>query len=377
MSSFDPHRLTLARWAAGMTKTDLARELELSPASVSQYEAGNTVPQASVTAQMALVLGVHVGYFQQPPGRRSPSPTTRSFFRSLRATRQWERDQADALSEHAYDLVAFLEQRIRLPEVTIPSIPVTAGASRSEIEAVAAKVRSACGVQEGRPIANVVRLLEAQGVVVCRLAAGSDRVDAFSRWFASRPLVILWDGKNDKARSRFDAGHELAHLVIHHEPEFSDRVQERQAHAFAAALLMPGDSIADQLPRRPPRATDWEALKVVQMRWGVSIAALLYRARELGTLPEAGFRRAMTRYNQLGLRLSDGEALGEPERPRLLTDAVQTLLDHKLWSVDDLAEHLLFTRRQVEQVIGELSIGQDKQPGARADSSGQVIRLRR
>jgi Zn-dependent peptidase ImmA (M78 family)/transcriptional regulator with XRE-family HTH domain len=338
-----------------MTRTDLARELGLSPASVSQYEAGNTAPPSFVVAQMALALGVHSGYFEKSASRRSPSTTTRSFFRSLRATRQWERDQADALTEHAYDLVSFVEQRIRLPKVAIPSFPVRSVASRREVEAVAAEARRAFGIEIGRPIANVVRLIEANGVVVCRLRTGSVKVDAFSRWFSSRPVVVLWDGKNDKARSRFDTAHELGHLVMHHEPEFGDQVQERQAHAFAAALLMPADAILDHLPRRPPRVADWEQLKAAQRRWGVSIAALLYRARELGTLPEAGFRRAMTRYNQLGLRAFDGQALGEPEQPRLLVEAVETLLAHKDWTLNDLAEALLFTRRQLVQIVGEIA----------------------
>jgi Zn-dependent peptidase ImmA (M78 family)/transcriptional regulator with XRE-family HTH domain len=376
MTSFDPHRLTLARWAAGTTKTDLARELGLSPASVSQYEAGNTAPPSSVVAQMALVLGVHSGYFERSSSRRAPSTATRSFFRSLRATRQWERDQADALTEHAYDLVSFVEQRIRLPGIEIPALPVGSGASRQEVEVVAGDVRRAWALEPARPIANVVRLIEANGVVVCRLRAGSDRVDAFSRWFSSRPVVVLWDGKNDKARSRFDTAHELGHLVMHHEPEFSDQVQERQAHAFAAALLMPAEVIVDHLPRRPPRAADWEQLKAAQRRWGVSVAALLYRARELGTLTEAGFRRAMTRYNQLGLRATDGQALGEPERPRLLVEAVETLLTHRAWTLDDLAEALLFNRRQLQQILGEVAT-EDGPSGGGREAGDVVVPFRR
>ena len=163
----------------------------------------------------------------------------------------------------------------------------------------------------------------------------------------------------------------LGHLVMHHEPEFSDQVQERQAHAFAAALLMPAEVIVDHLPRRPPRAADWDQLKAAQRRWGVSVAALLYRARELGTLPEAGFRRAMTRYNQLGLRAVDGQALGEPERPRLLAEAVETLLTHKAWTLDDLAEALLFTRRQLQQILGEIATENEARGDGR--EAGDVV----
>jgi Zn-dependent peptidase ImmA (M78 family)/transcriptional regulator with XRE-family HTH domain len=355
MAPFDPRRLALARSAAGKTKSDLARDLGLSPASISQYEAGNTSPRAAVVAEMALVLGVHPGYFERTPGRRQISAASRSFFRSLRATRQWERDEADALSEHVYDVVFFIESRVTLPSSDVPSLPVGGQASRSEVEQVAAALRQDWDVAAGRPIANVVRLMESRGVFVCRPPAISHRVDAFSRWFDTRPLVVLSDGKQDKARSRFDAAHELAHLVMHHEPEFSDRVQERQANAFAAAILMPAGEVMEDLPSRPPRGGDWDRLMEAQRRWGVSIAALLYRAKELGALSDAAFRRAMTRYNELRLSTHDGTALGPPEAPRLLPEAVQALMSHNRWTYENLAAELRFTLRQLNAVLGSLS----------------------
>jgi Zn-dependent peptidase ImmA (M78 family)/transcriptional regulator with XRE-family HTH domain len=374
MGTFDPYRLTLARWASGMTKSELATALGLSPASVSQYESGNTQPRSSTIAEMAIALGVPASYFEASPDRRRPSPTTRSFFRSLRATRQWERDQADALAEHAYDLVAYVERRVSLPAANVPSFPIAMEASRTEIEKVAAKVRLEWNVEEGRPVANVVRLMESKGVAVCRLPATSQRVDGFSRWFETRPLVLLWDGKNDKARSRFDAAHELAHLVMHHEPDLTDKLQERQAHAFAAAFLMPAEHVIDELPRRPPRGADWDRLKGLQRRWGVSIAALLYRSRELGTLPEAGFRRAMTRYNQAGLRSYDGQALGTPEEPRLVAGATGALLHHNRWSADRLAQELRLARIQLDTLVGDLTENDASQP---TESLATVVSLHR
>lgn len=358
MGAFDPYRLTLARWAAGKTKAELAESLGLSPASISQYEAGNTIPKPIVVAKMAMALGVPSTYFDISSARRRPSPTTRSFFRSLRATRQWERDQADALAEHAYDLIAYVDQRVKLPAVTVPSMPVTRTTTRGEIERVAAAVRDHWEVPDGRPVANVIRLLEAKGVAVCRLSERTYKVDGFSRWFERRPLVLLWDGKNDKARSRFDACHELAHLVIHHEPDLTDKLQERQADAFAAAFLMPAEQVVEHLPRRPPRGTDWDRLRELQRQWGVSMAALLYRSRELGTLPEAGFRRAMTRYNQLALRHHDGQILGEPEQPRLIAGATYALLRHNGWTTEQLAQELHLSRGQLDELLGAANMAE-------------------
>jgi len=55
---------------------------------------------------------------------------------------------------------------------------------------------------------------------------------------------VLASDKGDAAVSRFDAAHELGHLIMHHDAEPGDLYMERQADAFAAAFLMPAETIA-------------------------------------------------------------------------------------------------------------------------------------
>jgi Zn-dependent peptidase ImmA (M78 family)/transcriptional regulator with XRE-family HTH domain len=320
---FDPRRLTLARWSAHLTKRDLAERSGLSPASITQYEAGRTLPPPATLAKLALAVGVPVRYFERRADRRRPDPAARSFFRSLRSTPQRDRDRADALAEHIFDVIDYLDQRVTLPGPQVPQIQ-PGSSSREEIEGVASEVREAWHVPEG-PIANVVRLLEAHGVVVVRPDSAGTKLDAFSRWFGDRPLVLLWADKGDKARSRFDAAHELGHLVMHSDPDPLDREQERQANMFASAFLMPAEQIARYLPRRAPSARDWPAVLDQRKHWGVSAKALLYRSRELGAVNETSFRRAMIAYNQNGIHSADGSALGFPEAPLLLARAIQAL----------------------------------------------------
>ena len=320
---FDSRRLTLARWSAHLTKRELAERSGLSPASITQYEAGRTLPPPATLAKLALAVGVSVRYFERRADRRRPDPGARSFFRSLRSTPQRDRDHADALAEHVFDLVDHLDQRVTLPEPEVPQIqPRSPG--REEMERIAGEVREAWQVPDG-PIANVVRLLEAHGVIVVRLDSGGTRLDAFSRWFGERSLVMLWADKGDKARSRFDAAHELGHLVMHADPDPLDREQERQANMFASAFLMPAGQVGNYLPRRAPTAKDWPVILDHRKHWGVSAKALLYRSRELGALNEPSFRRAMVAYNQRGVNSADGSALGDPEAALLLARAIQAL----------------------------------------------------
>lgn len=352
LKEFDARRLTLARWSVGMTKREVADRVGVSAASISQYEAGNTQPRPDVSRRIALALGMPIEYFYSFSDRRSPRLEARSFFRSLRSTRQWQRDQADAIAEHLYDLVEHLDRRLRLPAVDIPAIPISLDRpSRASVERAALLVREKWGMPNG-PVSHTVRLLEAHGAIVARLPGIDHQVDAFSRWFEKRPVVLLSAQKQDKGRSRFDSAHELGHLVLHQEPEPGDRALERQAHVFAASFLMPADEILGSLPERLSRPEHWEQLFEARSRWGVSAAALLYRARELNVLSEASFRRSMTHLNKMGLRRHDGDALGEPEQPRLLMEAVLRMREEFGLEPEDLAAELRFSERQMNQILG-------------------------
>jgi len=127
--------------------------------------------------------------------------------------------------------------------------------------------------------------------------------------------------KDDKARSRFDAAHELGHLVLHHDAEPGNRIVENQAHDFAAEFLMPQAEIAGELPRR----VDWDRLLVAKRRWGVSLKALVHRAHKLGLFGESAYRSAMVTLARWG----DPEPgdLGPREAPVLLIKAIEMLAE--------------------------------------------------
>jgi len=345
IGTFDPRRLTLARWAAELTKRDLADRAGISPASITQYEAGKTIPPAAVVARLAMACGVSATYLQHVGDRRRPDMSARSFFRSLRSTPQRDRDRADALAEHVFDLVDWLDRQVHLPVVDVPHIPPRS-IDRDEIERIAGEVRLSWQMQPG-PVSHVVRLLESRGVIVSRLISGGRSLDAFSRWFGDRPLVVLWADKGDKARSRLDAAHELGHLVMHTDADPLSHEQERQANMFASAFLMPASDVRSHLVARAPLQGEWGEVMRRRAHWGVSAKALLYRSREMGVLSETAFRRAMQTYARRDMRSHDGSELGVPEAPVLLSRAADTLG----LSAEQLATHTHLPQIQVDAAM--------------------------
>lgn len=343
-SVFDPVRLRLARQAAMLTKKDLASTVGVTPAAVSQYESGTHSPSAKVAAALALALGLPVGFFaaDRPLGQ---APTTAAHFRSLRATTQQERDRAFTHALLTWELVGVLERDVRLPAFDLPTdLSVQADEPTSDAAGAAQRTREYLGIGSG-PIPNVVRLLESRGVACTRLPAQTRRVFAFSCAFPGRPVVVLATERGGLAASRFDAAHELGHLVMHHDEEPASHPVERQAHAFAAEFLAPAHEIADELPRR----ADWSAYLKLKREWGMSIQALLYRARTLGVMSEHVYRRAVTELNARGWRQHEpGDDL-LAEAPLLLRRALEVAGERGV-GVDDVATAARLPTELVAQI---------------------------
>jgi Zn-dependent peptidase ImmA (M78 family)/transcriptional regulator with XRE-family HTH domain len=313
--TFERARLRVARELVGLSQAQLADKLDLTPAAVSQFESGAARPSPATVANLSAALEVPASFFAQPL-----TETHEGFFRSLRRTAVADRRRARAIAHIAHDLALHASAAGHFADSSVPHIPASGlDAELDEIEDIAARVRALWGIPAG-PIHDVVGLLEDHGVVVIRLPLGSADVDAFSLPFPDHPVVVLGTDKNDRARSRFDAAHELAHLVTHGEQIWGLKQVETQAHQFAAALLMPADEIRNHLPQ----TVDWPKLFELKRHWQVSLAALLMRARTLHRIPESTYLTAIKTASARGWRRVEPLPLGPPEQPRHLLNFIHS-----------------------------------------------------
>jgi Zn-dependent peptidase ImmA (M78 family)/DNA-binding XRE family transcriptional regulator len=339
---FDPSRLALARRRAALPRTRLGALVGVTPSAITQFEKGQSRPTLPVLQQLAENLDVSVEFFRA--GRALPSlPASGAHFRSLRSTTALQREQALAFGELTLAVFAALEDHVRLPAVSLPDFAVPDDLGPDDIARLARRAREQLGVARG-PVPHVVRLLEAHGVVVVRLDDVSQKVDAFSHQQGHRPLVMLNPAKDDKARSRFDAAHELGHLLLHHDAEPGSRLVERQAHQFAAEFLAPAAEIVDDLPHR----LDWPSLHQLKRRWGISLKALLVRAHALGRMTEGTCRRGMQQLAAAGL--PERGPLGPPEAPVLLPRALHLVGPTEQHGLQALADGAGLTVEEVVRV---------------------------
>lgn len=294
--NFNPSRLALARRRRGLTKVQLADRLSLTYRALVGYEIGEYPPSPEMLEAIASILEFPGEFFI---GSDLESVAARDVsFRSLSKMTAKHREVALAQSELALYLSKWLEERFELPAVDMPELQ-----QETDPEAAAEALRSYWGLGQ-LAIRNVVHLLESKGVRVFSLNIESSDVDAISTWKGGMPFVFL-NGYKSPERGRFDAAHELGHLILHRHGAPLGRVAEDEAHRFAAAFLMPRASVLAHAPRF---ASVPELVKLKKI-FGVSLAAINYRLHELKLISDWHYRSLSIELSKRGYRTSEPEPL--------------------------------------------------------------------
>ncbi|KMS53533.1 XRE family transcriptional regulator [Novosphingobium barchaimii LL02] len=355
---FNPARLDLAMDRSRKTARALADIADVTVVSLSQIRSGKQVPQEATVGRIALALGFPVEFFYGEDVDTLPEAAVS--FRSLSSVTKRERNAAIAAGGIAYLVSDWLHANYRLPAPNL----VDDGPERNP--AVAARaLRAAWGLGE-KPIGNFIKLLEAKGIRVFSLAENTKNVDAFSCWRNDEPFIFLNTFKTTE-RSRFDAAHELGHLVLHkHGGSNQGKQAEAEANAFASSFLMPRADIISEMPR----VHSLTQIIRAKGRWGVSAAALTYRLHKIGLLSD-------WQYRGFNIQLRSDYGSEEPDSMPRETSALWKMVLDDLWEQKrtraDIAKQLDIPHGELENLLFGLTAAKETPPARNAKPALSVV----
>lgn len=308
----NPSRLTAARKRRGWTLKKLADEAGISTKSLSTYENAHQEPTEQVVQILASKLGVTVNFLTADDLDEIPLEAVS--FRALSKMTARTRDRGLASGRVAIMINDWIESRFTLPKSDLPTL------TGRVPEAAAEELRVRWGLGQ-QPIGNLIHLLEAHGVRVYSLTHENADLDAFCLYWHGQPFVFLGTEKSAE-RSRFDAAHELGHLVLHGEDrEPHGLTAEQEANRFAAAFLMPRSGVLAQGLRNATA----QRILVAKRRWNVAAMALAHRTNELGLMTEWCYRSVCVDLSRMGYRRGEPAGMGVHESSQLLTKVLQQL----------------------------------------------------
>jgi Zn-dependent peptidase ImmA (M78 family)/DNA-binding XRE family transcriptional regulator len=273
-------RVKQARIMNGWSLAKLREEMGdlVSVAALSKYEKGQSMASSKVLISLSNALNVSIDYFF----RKFEVELERIRFRKMSTLPKREQG---IVTEKARD---FFERYFEIEEICGAVIPFQSpleNNSSLDCEDMADKLRKEWDIGQN-PISNVHALLEEKGIKVWYAKDCDDKFDGFSAETANGPVIVVNENKS-AARLRMTALHELAHILC--KPlDMDEKVEEKFVPRFTGAILLPAQSLRDILGNKRKRIPVGELL-AIKKRYGVSMAGVLARAKDLEIITQSTY----------------------------------------------------------------------------------------
>jgi len=331
---FKGELLRLARLFRGFTQRDLATALSVEPSTISRVENGLIEPSSEFVDRAADVLKMPADFFRQTDQIYGlPLSVHQSMWRKKAAASQHDIDRALAELNlrimHLRRLVAATEYKPLLP---LPALDIES--HDGDVEKVANMVRRTWLMPSG-PIADLTAWVERAGVFVVHADLLDAAMDGVTIRVPDTPPCIFLNRNQPADRMRFSLAHELAHLIMHRVPTAT---MEVEANAFAGAFLVPAHDIR---PYFQGRRIDLPLLAGLKPEWRIAMAALLFRAKQLGYVNDNQARYLWQQFSTHKIRLREPPELDFPaEQPTLMPRLLSLHLDDLGYSLADMRKLL-------------------------------------
>lgn len=313
-------RLENMRWKRGLTKKGLAEIADIDQHLISAFESGGKVPNRKQVHRLAEALHAKESYFylewqsdltQEDLSFRAPTKTT------VR-----NKNAAIAIAVQGVELRSWIKEHYSFPKEDLPDYSFCVnGGDGPEAAAEFLRARWNLGNQ---PIGNMIQLLELHGIAVFSAQEKDTdlRFDAFSFFSDGQPYVFLSASKTPE-HDRFDAAHELGHLVMHNSPIHKEtKSREFEANLFASAFLMPAADVKAICPFN----ASINAVKNLKIRWGVAATALCTRLFQLNMSTDWVRYSVMKGLAKEGYRSSEPGSNMHHEKSKICSQVLRDLI---------------------------------------------------
>ncbi len=313
-------RLQSARKAAAMSTRAVANILErsgqtVSHATIANYEKGKTLPSLAMVAAMADLYGLPVNWFLQPQ-----AVMTNVCYRALKKVGVKDKRQFEADAQRWLEGYRRLEIEVGKPLKNILSCFCVSG--NESAKSLANRLRSELCFEE-RPIPSVIEVLHFFGVRVISLGTLA-AIDGLAAKVNEESVVVL-NSRLSNDRVRLNAAHELGHHLYDTyrcEQTLSDTQRETVAFEFASHFLMPAKKLEAAFD-------GYSMLRLIEYKklYGISLAAMIYRARKQNLLSVRMYRKLWREFARRGWRKTEPGQVAE-DRPlrfeQILESAVRS-----------------------------------------------------
>ena len=277
-------RIKSARTIAGLSLRELSQKINgvVSHTAITKYESGLIMPDSKVLLALSSALNVKVDYFLRPYNINIDNIEFRKKSKLPVKT-------VKGIKEEVTDMIARyieLEQFLNLSSDFINPLQNVVINSGNDIENAVNSLLIEWRIGFNA-LPNVIELLEDKEIKVIELDV-NEHFDGLSGWANSNIPVIVVNKNFPIERKRFTALHELAHLLLRFNNNIDPKMIEKYCHRFAGAMLIPKDTFFTEIGKNRNNISISELINVKET-YGISIQAIMARAKDLGVISEDKF----------------------------------------------------------------------------------------
>lgn len=279
-------RLKSARIRAGLSMDELVVRMgnSISKNAISKYEQGEMMADSKVMSSLAKALDVKFDYFFRPfsieIGEIDFRKKSRLSKKELASIRQKATDLIERYIE--------VEQFLNIQSDFVNPLQGTVIQSAEQVEIAAEKLLYEWKLSfNGLP--NVIDMLEDHEIKVIEIEAHED-FDGLSGWADGKYPVVVVNSTFPADRKRLTVLHELGHLLLSFDSQFTPRDIEHLCFRFGGALLIPQGTFIKEIGEIRSQFSIPE-LRLYKSTYGISVQALMARAKQLNVISEAYYLR--------------------------------------------------------------------------------------
>ena len=278
-------RLKNARVMKGYSMDELVATMDnsLSKMAISKYEKCQLSPSSTVLISLSKALGQPVDYFFRPFTMQIESVKFRKHKSKLAVK------QEESIKQNISDM---FERYITIEEICNASVKFVSPfkkpvSSAEQVKEAALKLRDFWNIGSDG-IINVIDLLEEHGIKVMEIDAPESFEGLSSMVNDLYPIIVL-NKSFPSERKRFTALHELGHLILNFDESVSEKGEETLCNLFANEMLIL-ESMFRRIIGDSRREITYPELRAVQIHFGISCDALMYKAKTCGIISEPRYK---------------------------------------------------------------------------------------
>jgi len=312
-------RIKLARKANEMSMRALAERIGISAMAISKYEQGLMNPTSEVLIRLANALSVKVEYFFRP----SPEKVSLVIYRKHASLQKKDQEAINAQIQEWLERYLEIESFLNLekqPFDLIKKFPIN---TLDDAEEAADSVRKKWELGFD-PVDDLIDCLESRNIKIHQLDCTND-FDACTFLHDHSPVIAI-NNNFPGDRQRFSIAHELGHIIL---DVVDPGLVEKAANRFAGAFLFPKQAVFQELGNK--RASiSLEEIYLIKHKFGISMQAIIYRARDLGIISESLYQQIIKDFSVKGFRQHEPGDQFIAEKPKRMEKLLLRLLSEEI-----------------------------------------------